>query len=343
MSKYIKLIFKDASIFPKLKKDDFFLKQFETKDQVLLPGKHKYNTKIRFSREDIPFYKEYITVYHISNVIHSLFGERPVPKNRKVIYPIIDKYFKMSENSYLKIYEYIENNIGDKISLRSTGKSGEITKKINDEIFEIKIGRELIKVSSSDIIPNLHVDTIQVKKPFNDSWNPNVVVTWLLIKDYIGDELFTEFISLLKLLDINTETTLLKAITEIREKVINNEEYKKFEEKLKFNKKSNLILYINGRNDTNGNLIYPNLFSMAKETTHCVNTAISKSLKLSGEIIIPVENLDIDKLRNSKGSATILDGGIVYIKGIIQEHNFNEDRIFIEGFKKVKDISTETY
>jgi hypothetical protein len=61
---------------------------------------------------------------------------------------------------------------------------------------------------------------------------------------------------------------------------------------------------------------------------------IDTKINLSGSIIVPVNDEDIEKIRNSKGCATLLDGGAVFIKGL-------KNNVSVEGYTKVGDISME--
>ena len=292
MGKYLKLKFRGAGIFPKINDLDRFTKQFKSKDQSLVSGKN--TRKYSQERDSISFYAEHITQHQISNMLHVLFGERPVPKNRCVLYNKIDKYQIMSENSYLRIDNY-------------------------------------------QFSGNLITETIQTKKALHNSWNPVVYVTWNLLKKYAGRELYDDFISILNSNNINTSLKVSDVVNEIRKLFINN--YINFKEKLKLNKKTAFINYVFG--DEKGEYLMQ--FTQSKGINLCVQTAVSKILKLSGEIIIPIDDDDLEKLRKSKGCATILDGGIVHIDKVINAINFSKDRILSDGFKEVKNISTETY
>jgi len=80
------------------------------------------------------------------------------------------------------------------------------------------------------------------------------------------------------------------------------------------------------------------LTNKLKHTALNINNGIEKVVILRGEILIPVSDEDVEQLRQNKGCATILDGGMVWIKGLV-----NGDHLSIEGFEKVGEISTEKY
>lgn len=132
MSKYLVLKFKNAKLFRNTK---------DTSDYVL----DMYGRRKRYG--DAQFV-EPITVYQISNVIHVLFNERPVPSHREVFYTKIDKLFDKALNSYLKI-----NN--PKILNKDTN--------VEEYITEI----------------------ISKKKSVFNSYPKNVCISWEIIKQYV--------------------------------------------------------------------------------------------------------------------------------------------------------------
>jgi hypothetical protein len=100
---YLKIRFKNARLF--LNKDNRLCKHI-TYDDV---------DKMSTSRALEKNFKEYITVYQISNLIHILFGQRPVPSFRKVYgYGIVDRLFEKAKMSYLKLeYAKLTNKKGE--------------------------------------------------------------------------------------------------------------------------------------------------------------------------------------------------------------------------------------
>jgi len=137
MSKYLVLKFKNAKLFRNTK---------DTSDYVL----DMYGRRKRYG--DAQFV-EPITVYQISNVIHVLFNERPVPSHREVFYSKIDKLFDKALNSYLKI-----NN--PKILNKDTN--------VEEYITEI----------------------ISKKKSVFNSYPKTVNINWEIIKQYVEIENF---------------------------------------------------------------------------------------------------------------------------------------------------------
>ena len=78
--------------------------------------------------------------------------------------------------------------------------------------------------------------------------------------------------------------------------------------------------------------------SKEKHTALNINNGVENVILLRGEILVPVSEEDIERLKENKGCATILDGGLVWIEGIV-----NSDHLSIDGFEKVSEISSEKY
>lgn len=289
-SLYLVLNFENARLFRKMNKEKV---NRSCNDFVF-----EY-TGNQISRDYVPAFIEEITPHQISNMLHVLFNERPVPSLRSCTYPRMEYYFEKAQNSYLKI---------------TTPK--------NDK-------------------GEYYYETMHVKKAVGNSWNPSVSVNWEIVKRYIDDDVkFDLFLNKLnEVLEIDAKSI---PFLKIREKVIN----------LSVNKR--LELYdliknlgrIDGLKDYFGK--YKNDLTFLKpvdsaitvkknKTARTVNTGLEKVINHSGQIIVPVNDEDVLKLRtSSKGFAKILDGGLVWIDSIKYSNN-----ISVDGFRLVKDISDE--
>jgi len=247
----------------------------------------------------------------VSNVIHVLFGERPKPSLREVAFGNVGYYHDKALQSYLKIDSY-KRTINDK--------------KTNEEREEF-IG-----------------EMLQTKKVVQDAWSTNFFVYWERVSKMLGKDMYDEFTSLLSDLFQVKDITEKYSFMELREEVllrgmVTKEEEKNtkktrldiFFDKLIKNKKSSLVtyfLYDSRRNEIN----------KAANIKVTVTIGTEKITKISGEIIIPVSDDDILKLSNHKGCATILDGGVVFIKGVLNANELN-----VSNHTKVSEISTEKY
>jgi hypothetical protein len=282
----------------------FFKKHKGTKDFI-------FDAKGKRKRAESLFYKEPITVHQVSNVIHVLFGERPKPSLREVAFGNVDYYYKKALQSYLKINSY--------------------KRKITDK--KTNVERE-------EFISEM----LQTKKVVQDAWSTNFFMYWERVSKMLGKDMYNEFTSLLSKLFEVKDITEKYSFMDLREEVIRRGMISKPEEKntkktsldiffdkLVESKKSSLVtyfLYDKRRNEIN----------KAANIKVTVNIGTERVTKISGEIIIPVSEEDISKLSKHKGCATILDGGIVFIKGLL-----NENEVNVSSHTKVSEISTDKY
>lgn len=95
-----------------------------------------------------------------------------------------------------------------------------------------------------------------------------------------------------------------------------------------YNKASESYLKIDNILDQNGNFI--------KETFMKKNGGVGYISFLKGKIFVPITEYDIEKIKKGPGTATILDGGLVRIEGILNEEDLPDDI-----GRKVSEISTK--
>jgi len=187
MVKILKISFKDAKLFPYSKKNKDFIYNF-----------------VRSNRDNQLMFKNPITVHQISNMLHKMCGERPVPSFRYVVYDRISDIFNMANNSYLKID-----------SIKQFNKS-----KNKDEFIK---------------------ENIQIKKSADDSWNTNPTVFWKKIEKYMGiyyDDLLNKW-SLIIGYDVRN-----KPFMSYKSSAIDNEDYNDLISWLKNIKKTPIINFL---------------------------------------------------------------------------------------------------
>lgn len=150
ITKYLHIKFCNAKLFPKNKFN---------KDYVNI-----FNVPIKRSTLTNNNFVEPITISQISNIIHVLWGKRPVPAFRYVPYDIVPELYNMARLSYLKI---------------STPKQ--------------PIVRNGATVQ--EFIPEL----IQTNKSQWNSWKKVTNIQWFMVEGYFQDKNdFNMFISLLE-------------------------------------------------------------------------------------------------------------------------------------------------
>ena len=288
MNNYLILNFTDAKLFRKLNKDN---RNYGCKDYC-------FNSNGKYSKRDEKFaFIEAITVHQISNMLHVLFNERPVPSLRDCLYNRNEYYFNKAQESYLKI--------------------------------------DTPKISNN----NYYYEKTQLRKAVWDSWNPAISPNWEIVRKYIDDiEKFNSFVD--KVSEILYIDALSFSFLEIISKVSNlsiNERLSLYDHITNLKFISGLI-YCLGiyKDNTFKPTVYSAITNKINVSAITINFGIDTVAKLSGKIIVPVSDDDIIKLKKSKGVATILDGGLVYIDSIK-----NGDHIDINDFVQVKDISDE--
>lgn len=293
MSKYLTLNFRGAKLFRKFNKDKVNRRCKDFSFDVIT-GKYK-------SRDFLSSFVEPITVHQVSNMLHVLFNERPVPSLRRCLYYRIDHYFDMAQNSYLKID----------------------TPKINE--------------SRNDF----YYETTHVKKGVHDAWNPAPQVNWEVARNYIDDkEKLKVFINKLnEILNINSELLSFLTIRDMVFKLSTEKRVELYDTIIELKNITAMVDYF-GSYKGNGEFNNPVDSSITRRNNkmaRLVNMGLETVVSLSGQIIVPVLDEDIEKLRtSSKGCATILDGGLVWIDSIKDGAN-----ISVENFIQVKEISDE--
>lgn len=269
MNKYLILDFKNAGLIRTNR---------NTYDKIIINDRKDCKRYERLIEDE---FDEPITVHQISNLLHVLFGERPVPKNKPVCYNMIDHYFQMASNSFLKINNFTDgkgNYVSEKIRLNKSSWDAKAETKMNWELT-----RRLL-----DEHYQIFIDMVQ--EVFNHT--PKTITfkeLCLLIKDS-KDKRVTDVFDFLK---------------SKRKKSFYNYIFKGIESEVSANDRIRLTI-LNG---------------------------IDNKTVFDGSIIVPVNEDDITKLKNSKGCATILDGGVVFIRGV-EHYGVNT-----YGYIPVKEIS----
>lgn len=202
MEEYFLVIkFKNAKHFPDKKTKDFCINVKNNNTGILPQSK-------RIEQES---FIEPITVYQISNMIHVLLGERPVPTYRPVFYDKVDKYFKKAQNSYLKIDNYMAHNE---------------------------------KTNSDYYVPEI----MQTKKSVWNSWQKFTYVNWKKIEKLLGED-FKKFLDILEN-DFNIINPTFYPCDKIKELVMDKSNESNIKNLFNFFssiKKSAMISYFKGK------------------------------------------------------------------------------------------------
>lgn len=296
MNKYMVLSFSNAKLFRG--------KEKATDKKIDLLSGDGNNKCYGIKREVSDMFVEPIAPNHVSNVLHTLFGERPVPSLRKCLYNRVDYYHQKAMDSYLKID-----------SPMASKEDG--TKYYIGELMQTQ---------------KLAWDSFVAFKRDKEKAN------WELIRKHIGSqEHFDEFVDRAR--KIIKEEPLHMCFVDAAHLL--NESWKKTKGKGLVNDLLEFLVsigrtpvkhYITG--ETN-----PTFYKGLGRDALTICRGIETNVKiLRGSIIVPVSDDDIERLKQySKGHATILDGGLVKIESIVHKNFLEMD----DDYRKVSDISSE--
>lgn len=285
--KYLKVVFEDAALFRNNK---------STKDVVLLSRNGGTANRLDTQNEN---YEEPITVFQVSNLIHVLFGERPVPTFRNVFYKPIEYYLNKASESYLFVETFNKYNKNKDCYIDNT-------------------------------------ETIQTKKSVWNSFTKSVDINWFVIKKYMRNkygtsDLYSEFIKASNtLFGIDVEKM---PFCELRKLYLSGEyDTTYILDMLNSNKKTGLSNYLRDPNKTGGEITTHYI----NGTRRTYNNGLDKVSVINGSMLIPMYESDIDRLKIvSPGTSTILDGGLIYIDGVYDDYELDE----LYKYKKVGEIS----
>ncbi len=296
INKYLLLRFEDAKLFNT---------HAYTKDKI----HNVFDSKMRDR-----FFNEPITRFQISNLLHVLFNERPVNSRRYNYYEKVDYYYEKALNSHLKYDEgyYMKDEKGD----------------------FIRNHREVRSLNSAHY----------------NSWNPNVYLNWEMVKVYLGKENNDWFFeSLRNILNIEPlDVPFSKIILMVNKIMEDNELLIKDKKKNRIfgadKEKPEILFFQELYNRKLAGFIYVfsdfkySTLTSSKETINItINSYVDRCDVYCGHILVPVTEDDIEHLKTkSKGVATLLDGGFVWIENLI-----NSRYVSLDGYTPVKDISIE--
>ena len=293
-------------LFLKFDNAGFFRDMSKSKDFTFdLNGKAKRAESLQ--------YVEPITVHQISNALHVLMGERPVPSLRKSLMTRIEDIFDIATNSYLKI---------DTIKIPN-------------------------KTNGTWRFPE---QTLTMRKAVWNSFSTApTLITWERVRRILENDLFYQYISLLNDLfqiDVRSKYTCVEANKLLKKQFSNDVRLKNFINLLNDEGKTPVVDFINGGQKLSkagmekGLTPVPATFNANVRTLRTTNFGVDNITRLRGEIIVPMSDEYLEKIRNNKGVATILDGGLLWIDKVVDSDDMSVS--MIDGFTPVSEISSET-
>lgn len=163
------------------------------------------------------------------------------------------------------------------------------------------------------------------------SWNSTQTVSymnWNRVYKLLEDDLYKMFLDMVK--DVFNHTPETITFVELADKIKTSTDSRVTEmfEILKKNLRNPLYSWVFGKPSEK------TAMNQNSRTQLTIIKGIDTKINLSGSIIVPVDDEDIERIGNSKGCATLLDGGAVFIRGL-------KNNVSVEGYTKVSDISME--
>lgn len=303
MNNYIVLRFRNAKLFRNKR---------TTKDKVF---DDNVNKRDRFG---IPWFVEPITVHHISNMLHVIFGERPVPTVREtgIPYGKNKDIFEMAKNSHLRLDVFYH---------------------------EAKDGKQV-----------LVDETVRIKKAAPDAWEPNPApLYWERVRKIMANNFDGFYDKLCDVLGPDQKDRLFHDVWRDLQGIVQHKlvgkEFAKPREILAYlrgvdeAKLVGLIDYLAsvGRTGFADGILIPVLTKQLNAVKGAEITVVKgkdTASFINGSIYVPVDDAWIEKAQQQTGNATILDGGFVWIDSI---RSGNE--LSLDGFRKMDEVSLETY
>ena len=196
-----------------------------------------------------------------------------------------------------------------------------------ERIYNIALESYIRIDSPKNSFGEYYAETVQLKKAVGNSWNPQILVSWLRLQKYLGDEFYTTFINVItSVFNVKIEDVTTLQIRELCLKTVDSRLDEIFDLAIE-NEITPLSDYFRLPK------LIPSM-NATKKSPVTVITCIDKIIRLKGQLIVPVSDEDIQIIRNNKGSATILDEGVITIRGLKSANLLN-----VDGFTQFKNIS----
>lgn len=286
---------KDAGIFNNVTNKKEGSCRLNTKDKIIDKDGKRDRTDFLQVDVDTFHYK------HVANLIRVLSGERPVPSFRKVhsaVYPA-DNYENKAKESRVKI----------ETEIFPADKFHEFDY-IPDEIFT---ARKSVKNSWSKSSNTYLLDGNSVNVKGGTLYHGR-------LRRYLGDSLYEEYLSLVK--EFGEVRTVQKDI-ELLNLNKSNEKVKIFCKNCVDSKRTSLsnVITNEAAESTTFHTFsknYPLDFLM-------IPNNVERIKKVSATIYIPVDENDINKVKNFTGVATFLEGGLATVEEVIPWTEYIEE------------------
>jgi len=236
---------------------------------------------------------------HVSNVLHVLMGERPVPTIRKTLLRPDPSIHAAAKKAWVAI-DTPHNERGyegtEMITARKTVKDAWQTARISYFLGGVPV---------------------QIK---------GGLLYWARLERLLGEALLNDFINIVQ--SITGERNVTRNISAHRAIEILHDNYdlpqtRKFCQNCIKSMRTALVNIIDPKANKESITFHTGVGS--KLNIHMVNSGPENITKISGTIFVPVDEELLSRLSKGCGTATILDGGLAYIEGV---EEWSENLVF---------------
>jgi len=266
----------------------------KSKDKVCdLNGRWKRNS---FTTIQIPVGT--LSKRHISNLLHVLMGERPSPSIRASLIEPIKEIVALAEKTRVKIDS-------------TKDKSGKY-------IQEVKTVRKSVVNAWPTA---LH----EIKLKGKNEYLKGSTLTWEVLRVFFdGTEFFSEFRNLVE--GILGKDALSNRLEHVIERLSHHrDKTRSFADKCLSGGKTQFGKILKGEKYTSSKYFNSLYDSRDMRLRLTVTKGVEKIARLDGRIYVPVTDEVLEKVRRGPGTATFLEGGVVFIEGV---EDFSENLIF---------------
>lgn len=142
------------------------------------------------------------------------------------------------------------------------------------------------------------------------------LITWGIINDYLGDSLFGDLLLVIEGLGFTPSSHTITEVCELID--IENEQVKELFDRFEKGGRTAAVQWFRSRGGVQTITCNP-------QTRHTETKGIDNVTAVDGQIAVLVDESDIEILRERMGTPTILDGGLVYVVGMVDYDVFNSE------------------
>lgn len=330
MGKYLKLRFEDAGVFP-----------FHEKGSRLADGTLVNNAMTRVKRQSD---SGSIGVNQVSNMLHVLANKRPIksfprtyagnatPDQSHLDLKRVESIFDMAKKSHIKIDNIFKQYKSDRNNLENANPYYSDFMQLSKNIFN-SYAHKSISINENWALLKNHIDDDELFSELIQSLN---VLLNKNVLEYRKNNIISEIIELspIKLSGYTSKNILIEMLGKDKHPL------EGLMIKLLDNGRTPVALQLLGLN-SNGSALTVKGRDLKSTVLNSngVNTGmrgvVLDNTRLSGKLIVYIDDWYEEQIRNGKGYATLLDDGVVFIEDVVDENYFLSSELdgFVELIK----------